>query len=558
MPIETPELKRFVLLDLIGCGGMGYVYNGYEPKSQTPVAVKILSPECVAMPVVLDRFKIEGKILKSLNHPNIVKYVDAGEDGAWHFLAMEFVKGMSMDSLPMSHSASSLGVLQTVPSMEEYVGIFRECFEGLAYIHKQDLVHRDIKPQNIILSGSSFKPIFIDFGIAKNVREINDLEDTEERLYTVVYASPEQLTSKPIDLPSDLFSFGVVMYEKLTGRLPFDGRSEMAVSLAQIKWNFPPPRQLNPAIPQKLEQVILRLLARDPEQRYPSAQMVAGELEKLHEVLKAGAQGLAMSGILNDIREMPHPDGVARRTLKRRSLSDEMTAMKKARNEFVEAKNQLRIATSRLRTEPDKIDQLRAISEQFRLEYEKLQQITKMSLGFRSQPLVIDTFNSIHKMDILAYEKRGVPFTINKIEQKLAHSDGSDIVVGTINFTERVKRLYSLNHKDSFLSWDESYWFFNAYEEKDFPIYFMVGAKGSYQPPRGFKGFFWPLEFVVALHKLGQTGISIVESIAGVDRNGQAGFSTHRETILFSQNMFDAFKKQGPAIPIVPEAKPLR
>lgn len=541
--LETPELKRFKLLDLIGCGGMGSVYAGYEVKNLTPVAVKILNPESSEIDVVLNRFKIEGKILKKLNHQNIVKYVDDGEESGFHYLAMEYVKGMSMDSLPLSHTASSLGLSGNIPSMEEYVQIFKECMEALAYIHKQGLVHCDIKPQNIILSGTSYKPCFIDFGIARYVKETDDLDPSEGNLYTVVYASPEQLTNKPVELQSDLFSFGVLMYEKLTGKLPFFGKKEMDVSLAQIKWNFPPPRQLTPHVPQKLDEIILKLLARDPEMRYPSATMVVGELEKLLEAIRARSHGLTLTGIIGDIRELPTPDGVVRRgSGKRRSLSDEMTAMKKARNEYVEAKGQLRIASSKIKTEPEKVEQLKAVCESLRLEFERLQKETKMSLGFKSQPLVIDKYNSILKMDILAYEKRGVPFTINTIEQKLVFSDGSDIVVGSINFSEKVKRFYSLNHKDSFLTWDETYWFFNAYEEKDFPIYFMVGDRKMQSAPRGYKGFFWPMEFLIALSKLNRTGVAIVETISGVDRNGQAGFSTHKETILFAQNMFDAVK----------------
>lgn len=543
MPTEIPEIKNYKLCDLIGCGGMGSVYAGYN--GAVPVAVKVLSPECTGIEAIVERFKLEGRILKSLNHPNIVKFVEAGQEGPFHYLAMEFVKGISMDSLPMSHSASSLGVYQSRPSMEEYLSIFIKCMTAMAYFHKLGLVHRDIKPQNIILHGSNYTPHFIDFGIAKYVKDDDDLNLTEERLYTVVYASPEQLTNKPVDIQSDLFSFGVVMYEKLTGRLPFVGKSEMEVFLAHTKSNYSPPRQLNPEIPAKLEQIILKLLTRDPEQRYPTATMVQGELEKLADVIRSGRAGLAMTGIVSDIRELPSHEATTKRSTKRRSLSDEITAMKKAQREYVDSKTQLRQAMSKYHTEPEKIEQLQRIAETFRQEYEKLQQQTKMSLGFRSQPVVVDRFNIIFKLESLVYEKRGVPFTINTIEQKLANSDGSDILVGSVNFTDRAKRLYSLNHKEDFMSWDESNWFFGIYDEKVFPIYLMVGSKGIMHPPKGFRGFFWPFEFVVAMHKLGQTGVSIIETITGVDRNGTAGFAIHKETILFSQNIFEAFKQSA-------------
>lgn len=548
MPAFTPELKRFKLLDMIGCGGMGYVYAGYDLKSENPVAIKILAPECVEIPAVLERFKLEGNILRSLTHPNIVRYVEAGQEGNVYFLAMEYIKGISMDALPRSHSATSLGVAQTMPTMEEYLTIFMRCMESLTYIHKQGLLHRDIKPHNIILQGNELIPRFIDFGIAKYLKDDDDMNLSGERLYTVVYASPEQLTNKPLDVQSDLFSFGVVMYEKLTGRLPFPGKKEMEVFLAQTKWDFSPPRQINPQIPQKLEQIVLKMLAKDPSHRYPTAAMIQSELEKLLEVVKSSGQGLGMTGIISEIREVQ----VGRKSFKKRSLSDEIVSMKKVRNEFLEAKNSLRTAKMKVRNDPEQLFQLESVCQTLHSEYERLQAQTKMSLGFKSAPLVIDRFSSIHKLETIVYEKQGLAFTTNTIEQKLAHLDGSDIVVGSLNFTERAKRVYSRNFRDNFFAWDESNWFFQPYDEKDFPIFILVGDRRMSQPPLGFKGFFWPFEFLVAIHKLQRTGVAIIETFKGVDRQGRAAFAQHKETVLFSQNLFDLIKQMTPAPPKPP------
>ena len=129
-----------------------------------------------------------------------------------------------------------------------------------------------------------------------------------------------------------------------------------------------------------------------------------------------------------------------------------------------------------------------------------------MVLGFKSQPVVIDKFNKIFKLETIAFEKRGIPFTINVLEQKLTNTDGEDIVVGSINFTQRAKRSFSINKKDSYLSWDNNNWYFTSYEEKDFPIFLMIGDRNMPRPPKGFKGFFWPLEFLLAVKKLGWTG----------------------------------------------------
>lgn len=545
MPTHSvPELKNYKLLDLIGCGGMGFVYIGFRLDSEQMVAIKVLSNECAAIPAVLERFKLEGEILKSLKHPNIVKFIEAGNEGSCHYLVMEYVKGLSLDAFPLGHSATTLGVKQGVPTMEEYLNVFIGCLNALDYVHHKELIHRDIKPQNIILRGNEHLPCLIDFGIAKSVKDDDDMTLGGERLYTVAYASPEQLTSKPLGFCSDLFSFGVVMYEKLTGYLPFAGKKEMEVFLSQTKWNFPPPRQINPDVPQKLEQIVLKMLAKNVDQRYPTAKMLLGELERLLDIVRQGRCGLVMSGIQSEIRDL----NVARKSFKRTTLSDEQAAAKRARAEYLEAKNQFRAISMKMRTDPKIVGESRALCETLRLEYEKIQQQTKMALGFKSQPLVIDRLNAIFKLETVAFEKRGAPFTINTIDQRLATIEGSDIIVGSLNFSEKAKRSYSINQKDTFLAWDSSNWFFNSYEEKDFPIFLMLGSPEVPRCPTGFKGFFWPFEFLVAVHKLGWIGVSIIESFTGVDRNGNAVYARHKETIMFSNSLFDEIIRRKKAL----------
>lgn len=537
--VNPPELTRYHLLDLIGCGGMGSVYIGYQLDTEKLVAIKLLDPEVAKIPAVLQQFKQEGEILKNLHHPNIVKFLDQGCENDFYYLVMDYVKGLSLDSFPLGNSMTTIGVKQTLPTMEEYLLVFIGCFEALGYVHKKSLVHRDIKPQNIILRGSEYKPCLIDFGISKYCEKDDDLNLNAEGMFTVAYASPEQLTNKPIDHLSDLFSYGVVMYEKLTGHLPFKGKRAMQVFIEQTKWNFPPPRQLNPTIPQKLEQIVLKLLAKDPNQRYPTAEMVQGELERLLEVTRQGRAGLGISGITGDIRGVQ----IERRGFKKRTISDEQNMLKRARAEFIDMRQKLKMEKGRLRPDPEKLESLDTLCRTLQSDYERLESQLKMALGFKSQPLVIDRFNGIFKLETIAFEKRGIPFNINTIEQKLATTEGQDIIVGKLNFTERAKRSFSINKRDSYLAWDNANWFFGAYEEKDFPIFLMIGDKSMPRSPVGFKGFFWPFEFLVAVQKLGWTGVSIIETFRGADRNGHQVFAEHKETILFSQTLFDQLDK---------------
>ena len=354
-------------------------------------------------------------------------------------------------------------------------------------------------------------------------------------MFTVSYASPEQLTNKPIEPLSDLFSFGVVMYEKLTGQIPFKGKKAMEVFIEQTKWNFPSPRQFNKNIPQKLEQVILKLLAKDPVYRYPSADAVIAELNKIIEIAIKSKDGLKISNILSDIKGV----NLQRRSFKKLTLNDEQQLLKKQRAELIDLKQKLKIELTRVPQDKAKIASYQETCNNLQNDYARLEKQIKMVLGFKSQPIVIDKFNAIFKMESIAFEKRGVPFTINTLEQKLITNSGEDIIIGSLNFSEVTKRSFSSKKKDTYVSWDTDNWFFSSYEEKEFPIMMMIGDRSMPRPPKGFKGFFWPIEFLLAVKKLGWTGVSILETYKGIDRSGCEVNAEHKEVVLFSQSLFE-------------------
>ena len=531
--IEPPELQNYKLLELVGCGGMGSVYIARQLNSDKLVAVKFLSPDVADNPAILKQFKQEGEIIQQLKHPNIVGFVEQGVAKGNHYIIMDYVKGISLDNFPLSYSVKTEG--QAQPSMEEYLNIFIGCFEALRYIHKKGLVHRDIKPQNIVLRGEKYTPCLLDFGIANFVDKDDDLNINPDRMFTVSYASPEQLTNKPIDALSDLFSFGVVMYEKLTGKIPFKGTKAMEVFLEQTKWNFPPPRQFNSKVPKKLEQIILKLLAKDPVFRYPSADAVISELKRVLEIAVKNKNGLKLSNIISDIKGITFHKS----SFKKITLSDEQALLKKQKADIVEARNRLKLAVSSYPIDKAQIAELKELCKNMQEEYTKLEKQMKMALGFKSQPIVIDKFNSIFKMESIAFEKRGIPFTINTLEQRLTTNSGEDIVIGSLNFSEVTKHIYANKKKNNSVTWDSEKWFFGPYEEKDFPIMLMIGDKSMPRPPKEFKGFFWPIEFLIAVKKLGWTGVAVQETFKGIDRGGCEVHAEHKETILFSQTLFD-------------------
>jgi len=260
---------RYEILEIIGVGGMANVYKAYDSIDDRTVAVKILRDEHMQNEDVLRRFKNESKAIAVLNHPNIVKVYDVSFNENIQFIVMEYIDGITLkEYIDQQH------VLRWKEAVHFTVQILR----ALQHAHDKGIVHRDIKPHNImLLSDGTIK--VADFGIARFARS-EQQTITDRAIGSVHYISPEQAKGDVTDEKSDIYSVGVMLYEMLTGRLPFQADTPISVALQQIQ-NIPPrPREINPDIPEGLEEITIRAMQKDPAQRYQSAAEMLRDIDE--------------------------------------------------------------------------------------------------------------------------------------------------------------------------------------------------------------------------------------------------------------------------------------
>lgn len=252
--------QRYELEQKIGEGGMARVYRGRDLRLGRQVAIKVLHSQFAGDVNFLQRFHHEAQAAASLHHPAIVDIYDVGQDGEIHYIVMEYVDGSDLKRYLLQHAPLPV---------EQAVRIAAAVADGLAAAHLRGMVHRDIKPQNILIDQAGQVRI-TDFGIAKSALS-TAMTETGMTFGTADYISPEQARGLPATPRSDVYSLGVTLYELLTGRLPFDGDSSVAVALKHVSEPPPPPRSFNPAIGLQLEALLLRTLSKNPDDRPASA-----------------------------------------------------------------------------------------------------------------------------------------------------------------------------------------------------------------------------------------------------------------------------------------------
>jgi regulation of enolase protein 1 (concanavalin A-like superfamily) len=282
---ELGWLAHYRVLRLLGEGGMGLVFLAEDSLLSRPVALKVIRPEIADTPGIAERFTREARATAAIKHDHIVTIYQVGQERGVPFLAMEYLKGMSLAHwLDRGHK----------PSLEVVLRIGREIAAGLSAAHRHSLVHRDIKPANIWLEAPSGRVKILDFGMARSQREDVEITRTGAVMGTPAYMAPEQAHGEPAGASSDLFSLGCVLYRLCTLRLPFEGDSVIAV-LTSI-WTETPraPRDLNDTIPASLSDLIMRLLHKMPEARPVSAEVVVNELRSIERELLAARQNAGM------------------------------------------------------------------------------------------------------------------------------------------------------------------------------------------------------------------------------------------------------------------------
>jgi len=260
---------RYDLKEKIGEGGMSVVFRAQDVVLNRFVAVKILRPEYTKDEHFISSFRKESQIAASIVDPNIVNVYDVGREGNIYFIVMELVDGM-----PLSDIIKREGPLDP----RRAVSITRQIANALSTAHKHHLIHRDVKPHNVLLAKDNVAKI-ADFGIAKQVNN-NTLvgEQKEAVMGSIHYFSPEQARGTGVDERSDIYSLGIVLFEMVTGQVPFDGESAVEVAVKHISEEITPPSRINPSIPQDVEDIILKCTAKDPDNRYNSADELITDL----------------------------------------------------------------------------------------------------------------------------------------------------------------------------------------------------------------------------------------------------------------------------------------
>ncbi|MBP1759434.1 MAG: serine/threonine protein kinase, partial [Firmicutes bacterium] len=262
--------ERYEVLEKIGAGGMAIVYKAKDLLLNRVVTIKVLREQFVTDEDFIRRFRREAQSAASLSHPNIVSIYDVGKDGDTEYIVMEYVEGRNLKEIIREYAPLST---------EQSINLARQITGAIQNAHENHIIHRDIKPHNILVTADGHAKV-TDFGIARAVSSAT-VTHTGDIVGSVHYLSPEQAKGIQSNEQSDIYSLGIVLYELLTGKVPYDGETPIAIALKHLQQEPVPPSKLNPRIGKELEGVIMRAIAKSPEQRYLSAKELVEDLNHI-------------------------------------------------------------------------------------------------------------------------------------------------------------------------------------------------------------------------------------------------------------------------------------
>lgn len=288
--------KRYQLIEKIASGGMSNVYKALDLNLKRYDAVKILKDEFAEKPDLVAKFKNEANAVANLNHPNIVNIYNVGQEEGYNYIVMEYVKGITLKELIKERGRLS---------EEQVVSITEQVAKALSHAHINNVIHRDIKPHNILITDDGRVKV-LDFGIAKMSSQ-GTITNSGKIVGSVHYFSPEQARGYTTDRRSDVYSLGIVMYEMVTGRLPFDSESPVTIALKHMQEPISQPKLINPQISERLNQIILKATMKDPSDRYQTMDEMLTDIQKLKEnknLEYAGATGAVVAPLVGAQRVM--------------------------------------------------------------------------------------------------------------------------------------------------------------------------------------------------------------------------------------------------------------